>query len=231
MPTAMKNRPSSGPLKGSMSVSSSRRYSLSASSTARKAPSAMDMPTSCISAAMATTSSSAAAVQDLHRAAAGRSSAAAGAGSRPPSTMPAITPTIFAASASRLAVLRIRRRPAHGQQRQQGEDGDGGHVLEQQDGEAGLPLLVGSRCRSPSTQRDRGGRCARPRPRDQGHAPGGAGQQAGSEQQRRASQHLHAAPAEIGRRRLHRRRGSSSRPTRTTSAPRRIPRSAGCPRR
>ena len=37
MPTAMKNRPSSKPLKGSMSASSSLRYSLSASSTpARK---------------------------------------------------------------------------------------------------------------------------------------------------------------------------------------------------
>jgi hypothetical protein len=64
MPTAMKNSPSSRPLKGSMSVSSSRRYSLSASSTpARKAPSAIDRPSHCISAAVATTSSSAAAVK------------------------------------------------------------------------------------------------------------------------------------------------------------------------
>ena len=64
MPTAMKNRPSSRPLKGSMSVSSSRRYSLSASSTpARKAPSAMDKPTSCIRPAMPTTSSKEAAVK------------------------------------------------------------------------------------------------------------------------------------------------------------------------
>ena len=47
-----------------MSVSSSRRYSLSASSTpARKAPSAIDRPTACISAAIATTSSSDAAVK------------------------------------------------------------------------------------------------------------------------------------------------------------------------
>ena len=45
MPTAMKNSPSSRPLKGSMSVSSSARNSLSASSTpAKKAPSAMDRP-------------------------------------------------------------------------------------------------------------------------------------------------------------------------------------------
>ena len=64
MPTAMKKRPSSSPLNGSMSVSSSRRYSLSASSTpARKAPSAIDRPTAFISAAVATTSSSDAAVK------------------------------------------------------------------------------------------------------------------------------------------------------------------------
>ena len=63
MPTAMKNSPSNRPLKGSMSVSSSRRYSLSASNTpARKAPSAIDRPRPCISSAMPTTSSSAAAV-------------------------------------------------------------------------------------------------------------------------------------------------------------------------
>ena len=106
MPTAMKNRPSSRPLKGSMSVSSSRRYSLSARSTpARKAPSAIDRPTSCISAAMATTSSSAVAVKIsgvLLRAIqrnSGRSS------NRPPSTMPAITPTILAASRARCALL------------------------------------------------------------------------------------------------------------------------------
>ncbi len=64
MPTAMKKSPSSNPLNGSMSVSSSRRYSLSASSTpARKAPSAIDRPTAFISAAVATTSSSEAAVK------------------------------------------------------------------------------------------------------------------------------------------------------------------------
>ena len=80
MPTAMKNRPSSRPLNGSMSVSSSRRYSLSASSTpARKAPSAIDRPTACISAAVATTSSSDAAVKISGVAAARRSSAAPGA--------------------------------------------------------------------------------------------------------------------------------------------------------
>ena len=55
----MKNSPSSRPLNGSMSSSSSWRYSLSASITpARKAPSAIDRPTACISAAMPMTSSS-----------------------------------------------------------------------------------------------------------------------------------------------------------------------------
>ena len=98
MPTAMKNRPSSRPLKGSRSVSSSRRYSLSASSTpARKAPSAIDKPTLCIRAAVATTSSSEAAVKisgvslrAIQRRA-GRNS------NRPPSTMAAIMPTALPA--------------------------------------------------------------------------------------------------------------------------------------
>ena len=59
MPTAMKNRPSSSPLKGSMSSSSSWRYSLSASITpARNAPSAMDSPADSISIAMPITTSS-----------------------------------------------------------------------------------------------------------------------------------------------------------------------------
>src|SRR2546430_656737 len=59
MPTAMKNRPSSSPLNGSMSSSSSCRYSLSASITpARNAPSAIDSPTHAISAAVPRTSSS-----------------------------------------------------------------------------------------------------------------------------------------------------------------------------
>ena len=98
MPTAMKKRPSSRPLNGSMSVSSSRRYSLSASSTpARNAPSAIDRPTVFISAAVATTSSSEAAVKisgvsllAIQRSA-GRSSR------RPPKMITAIVPIAFAA--------------------------------------------------------------------------------------------------------------------------------------
>ena len=63
-PTAMKNRPRSSPLNGSMSLSSSWRYSLVASTTpARNVPSAGDRPTALISSAMPTTSRSAAAVK------------------------------------------------------------------------------------------------------------------------------------------------------------------------
>ncbi|MNP29721.1 hypothetical protein D3C76_1227570 [compost metagenome] len=63
-PTDMKNRPSSSPLNGSMSASSSWRYSLSASTTpARKEPRAGESPTDSISTAMAITSSKAAATK------------------------------------------------------------------------------------------------------------------------------------------------------------------------
>ena len=96
MPTAMKKRPSSSPLNGSMSVSSSRRYSLSASSTpARNAPSAIDRPTAFISAAVATTSRSDAAVKisgvslPAIQRSAGRSS------KRPPRMITTIVPIAF----------------------------------------------------------------------------------------------------------------------------------------
>jgi len=60
MPTAMKNSPSSSPLNGSMSISSSCRYSDSASITpARNEPSAIDSPRLSMSAATPSTSSSA----------------------------------------------------------------------------------------------------------------------------------------------------------------------------
>ena len=97
MPTAMKKRPRRSPLNGSMSVSSSRRYSLSASSTpARKAPSAIDRPTAFISAAVATTSRSDAAVKisgvsllAIQRSAGRRSN-------RPPRMITAIVPMAMA---------------------------------------------------------------------------------------------------------------------------------------
>ena len=62
-PTAMKKRPSSNPLKGSMSLSSSWRYSLRARTTpARNVPRAGLTPTLLISMAVPMTSSKAAAV-------------------------------------------------------------------------------------------------------------------------------------------------------------------------
>ncbi len=88
-------------------VSSSRRNSLSASSTpARKAPIAIDRPTVCISAAVAITNNNDAAVKisgvllfAIQRSA-GRIS------NRPPSTMTAITPSAFAAFSQALPSVR-----------------------------------------------------------------------------------------------------------------------------
>ena len=99
MPTAMKNSPSSSPLKGSRSVSSSRRYSLSASSTpARKAPSAIDRPTDCISAAVATTSNNEAAVKISGVALPAIQRSAGRNSSRPPKTIAPITAMALAAA-------------------------------------------------------------------------------------------------------------------------------------
>ncbi len=99
MPTAMKKSPSSSPLNGSMSTSSSIRYSDSASSTpAMKAPRPIDSPTDCVSQALPTTSSSASATK-ISRAptfatirSTGRSS------SRPTSTIPASSARAMPAS-------------------------------------------------------------------------------------------------------------------------------------
>ena len=64
MPTVMKNRPSSSPLNGCRLLSSSCRYSLSASSTPpKKAPSAGDRPRLSVSRAAPITSASAKAVK------------------------------------------------------------------------------------------------------------------------------------------------------------------------
>ncbi len=64
MPTAIKNSTRSNPLNGSISVSSSRCYSLSANSTpAKNAPNAMVKPANNINTAMPTTKSSDAAVK------------------------------------------------------------------------------------------------------------------------------------------------------------------------
>src|SRR5574343_1893400 len=99
MPTAMKNRPSNRPLNGSMSVSSSCRYSLSANSTpAKKAPKAMDKPTQCIRADTATTNNSAAAVKisGVPLLAVARNKGRNTV--RPPSTTPPITSTVRSTS-------------------------------------------------------------------------------------------------------------------------------------
>ncbi len=63
-PTEIKNSPSKSPLKGSISVSNSCLYSLSASTTpARKVPNAADSPTSCIASAIPITRNRANAVK------------------------------------------------------------------------------------------------------------------------------------------------------------------------
>ncbi|MNV46465.1 hypothetical protein D3C71_1382980 [compost metagenome] len=63
IPTEIKNSPNSSPLNGSIAVSSSWRYSLSASSTpAINVPSAIDSPSASINSAEPNTSSSVAAV-------------------------------------------------------------------------------------------------------------------------------------------------------------------------
>ncbi len=82
-----------------MSVSSSRRYSLSASSTpARKAPSAIDSPTACISAAVPTTRPSAAAVKISGVWLRAIQRSAGRIARRPPSTITAIMPNARAAA-------------------------------------------------------------------------------------------------------------------------------------
>ena len=99
MPTEMKNRPSSRPLKGSMFASSSWRYSESARSTpARNAPSDIDSPTPTMSSETPSTTSKAAAVKISWIPASaivrriGRSS------NRPPTITTMITVTAFAAA-------------------------------------------------------------------------------------------------------------------------------------
>ena len=133
MPTAMKKRPRSRPLNGSMSVSSSRRYSLSASSTpARKAPSAIDRPTAFISAAVATTSSSEAAVKISGVSLLAIQRSAGRSRRRPPRMMTAMVPIALAAPSQPPPSPRAG---GDGEERQQGEDRDRGDVLQQRDAE------------------------------------------------------------------------------------------------
>ncbi|MNI77672.1 hypothetical protein D3C73_1339810 [compost metagenome] len=63
IPTEIKNSPNSSPLKGSIAVSSSCRYSLSASNTpAINVPSAIDSPSASMNKAEPSTNNSVAAV-------------------------------------------------------------------------------------------------------------------------------------------------------------------------
>ena len=197
MPTAMKNRPSSRPLNGSMSVSSSRRYSLSASSTpARKAPSAIDRPTACISAAVATTSSSEAAVKISGVSLLGDPA------QRRPQQQPAAEDD-RGDRADRLGGAQPAAAAAScaggdGEERQQRQDRDRGDVLQQRDAEHALArgrghagcARRGRRGRSPSTTSP--GRARRRRASRQS-MPKASAPSASSA--RRAEQ-LHAAPAE-----------------------------------
>ena len=119
MPTAMKNRPSSSPLNGSMSASSSWRNSESASSTpARKAPSDIDRPIDSIASAAPTTSSSAAAVNISRPPCRAMNFSAGRTTSRLPTTT--VGNRQQALRGRRPADAAVVRRPC-GEQRQQGQ--------------------------------------------------------------------------------------------------------------
>jgi hypothetical protein len=203
MPTAMKNSPSSRPLNGSMSVSSSRRYSLSASSTpARKAPSAIDRPSHCISIAMPTTSSSAAAVKTsdvLLRAiqrSAGRSNR------RPPRMTPPTIPMTLIASQDRLTLGRAgfepetpsTRPPSSGSSARIGIAATSWNKRIEK---PACPLDVAQQVALlHHLKRNRRGRQRQPERRHHGGRPGDAQRDRHARQRRGAAQHLRAAPAE-----------------------------------
>ena len=176
-PTVMKNRPSSSPRNGSISASSSRRNSLSASITpARKAPSAGDSPTSSMSEATATTSSSAVAVkisrrpaEAMKRKAGARQVAAATDHHRDGAEdgEPALDGRQFRERAPAGLCHRVAGR---GEERQGGEERDDRQVLEQQHAEAREPPppRAGARARRAWRARSRSttspARCRPPRP-------------------------------------------------------------------
>ena len=219
MPTAMKNSPSNRPLNGSRSVSSSRRYSLSASSTpARKAPSAIDSPTACISAAVATTSSSDAAVKisGVRLRAIQRSEGRKAR--RPPISSAAITATALAAVSQPLpAVAAVACCAATGNSGNKARIGMAATSWNSITPSTPCPAAVGCTLRSAST--------ARPIAVDDIASPSEAASATG-----------HATPnatpaavisrallitctepqPKIGRRMAHKRLGSSSRPTRNS---------------
>ena len=195
MPTAMKKRPSSSPLNGSMSVSSSRRYSLSASSTpARKAPSAIDRPTASMSAAVATTTSNDAAVKISGVLLPAIQRSIGLSSSRPPNTITATVPIARAAPSQPPLPAPPVETARNGSSARIGDRGD---VLQQ--GHAEDALARGRRHQVAFFQHAEPDRRRRERESERGdhrEAPVGAERHGGGRQQRGRAQQLGAAPAE-----------------------------------
>ncbi len=188
------------------------------------------MPTSCISAAMATTSSSAAAVKIsgvLLRAiqrSSGRSN------SRPPRMMPAITPTIFSASSARSRpLIDCSAAVAPASSGSSARIGIAATSWNSRIEKPAWPLVVLSRLRSPNT-------CSAmavdesASPSEATSATRHSAPTAQPTAKSTAAQlSTCAAPQpKMGRRRFHRRLGSSSRPTRNSIST--TPNSAKCTR-
>ena len=155
MPTAMKNRPSSRPLNGSIAASISWRYSDSASSTPpRNAPSAIDRPACSKASAITSTSSSAKAVKISRSRVRAMWRNTGRARRRPPPSVTTIT-----AQRERQLLPRERARAARrAEQRQHREHRDHRDVLEQQHRERALAALGGERAAlGERRQRERGG--------------------------------------------------------------------------
>ena len=155
MPTAMKNRPSSRPLNGSIAASISWRYSDSASSTPpRNAPSAIDRPACSKASAITSTRSSAKAVKISRSRVRAMWRNTGRASRRPPPSVTTIT-----AQRERQLLPRERARAARrAEQRQHREHRDHRDVLEQQHREGALAALGGERAAlGERRQRERGG--------------------------------------------------------------------------
>ena len=145
----MKNSPSSRPLNGSTSASSSCRNSESASSTpARNAPSDIDRPIASIRSAAPITTSSAARGEDFAAAEARDELEQRDGPARRLTTMTStIAATPFAASIHR---VRVRRCVSGAEQRQQRDERNHGEILEQQDRERAAPARAAQFAALPS---------------------------------------------------------------------------------
>ena len=214
MPTAMKKRPSSKPLKGSMSVSNSRRYSLSAKSTpAKKAPRAIDKPTLCIKAAVATTKSSAAAVKISGVSLRAIQRRAGRKSKRPPSTMAAMTPSALPASTQPLpcacaALLATKSGTS-------AKMGMAAMSCNSATLKMFCPAVVAIRLRSRSTPRPMAvDDMAKPKAATQPSRQGTSKASAMPNIKAAEPNNCALPQPKIGRRKAHRRRGSNSRPTR-----------------